>query len=149
MPFHTDKQRKAVMAKLSRGKSRSDTSPTVIGRLRKRFRPTPKELRKQRGLRIKKEAEELRKQRLRTQQLELEAKVEAERESLKAREERARARLKQIDKTRREATFAGKIMRAEKKLITRGVKAVLTPRPRPKRRRKAPAPAPEQEFFRI
>ena len=43
MPFHTDRQRKAVMAKLNRGNPNSDVQPTIVGKIKvlaQRFRET-------------------------------------------------------------------------------------------------------------
>lgn len=144
MVFDSDKQRKAFFAKRNRGNPRTDTKPTIIGRLRKRFKPTPEELAKQRGARIKKEAEALKEEKRTTRQLELELKVEAEREKVRVREEEARARLKKIDIARREKTLAGRVLKAERKIVARGIKAVKKGIATPKRRKRK---VPEQTGF--
>ena len=158
--FKSDRQRKKVMAELSKNQPRSQTRPTIIGRIRagekavakrirKRFRPTTQELAEQRGARIKKEAEELKEAKRRTRQLELEAQVESEREFVRRREEKARQKLKEIDIARRERTFAGRVLKAERRIITRGVEAVkerISQRPRKRARRK---PKEETGFFGI
>jgi len=106
MPFHTDKQRKAVMAKLKGNSTRSDTKPTIIGRLRKKFRPTAEEQVQARGARIKKEGEELEEEKRTARQLQLEAKVETERERVGAEIREARGKLRKIDVERRERKLA-------------------------------------------
>ncbi len=123
MVFRNDKQRKAVMAKLN-SNTRSNNQPTVLGRLRKRFRPTAQEQAVQRGVRIQTEAEALRLERLRTQQLEAEARVESERQSVRARERQARTTLAEIDRERRSRTFGGRVIAGamKSKKIKRSVK---------------------------
>lgn len=149
MVFKSDRQRKAVMAKLTKGNSRSNVSPSmnkpmpksIRERLRRRFRPTAEELAEQRGARIKKEGEALQRERATLRQLELEAGVESEREKVREREERARAKLGKIDIARREKTFAGRVLKAERGLVMKGVKVIkkeLAKKPRKSRARKAP-----------
>lgn len=158
MVFSSDKQRKAVMAKLSKGKARSNVSPTmnqpmppsIRERLRRKFRPTVEELRKQRGERIKKEAEALKEERARLRQLELEAGVETEREAVRTREEEARAKLRKIDIARREKTFAGRVLKIERGLVKKGIavaKKELAKKPRKTRARARARPAREETGF--
>ena len=118
-PFKSDKQRKKVMAELSKGNLKSATRPTFIGKikakekiiaekLRKKFRPTEEESRQQRGERIAREAKALKEEKLRSQQLITESEVEAEREAVREKELKARKKLKEIDKERASRTITGK-----------------------------------------
>jgi len=152
MVFNSDKQRKAVMAKL-KGTTRSDVNPTIVKgnpdgikeRLRKRFRPTAQELAEQRGTRLQKEAQQLSLQRQRTRQLELEARLETERESVRKREQTARATLADIDKARFQRTVAGRVVARGRELGRAGIKKLTAPAPRRKIRAKPKRVKPEKE----
>lgn len=146
--FKSDRQRKAVMAKLNQGTTRAETRPSIIGRLRKKFRPTSEELAKQRGARIKKEAEALERERLTTQQLEAEARLEIERESVASRQREARQRLKDIDVARRERRLAP-LRAGVARLKEAGVAVAKATAPKPQRRRKARPKKEEPGFFGI
>ena len=157
MVFKSDKQRKAVMAKL-KGQTRSDVNPNIIKgsfknireRLRKRFKPTAEELAKERGARIKREAEALKLERRRAEQLKLEAKVETERESVRKEETEARVKLAEIDRARRDRTLAGRAVIKGKQLARIGLKKLAEAPRQPKRRPKArKAQKEEPGFFGI
>ena len=147
MVFKSDRQRKAVMAKLNE-KARSPTSPTILGRLRKRFRPTSEELAEQRGARIKREGEALKQERITAEQLELESKLETEREKLRGRQEEARARLSEIDATRRGKTLTGRALKKGVELGKIGFEKFTKPAPARKRTKRRKAPE-ETGFFGI
>ena len=143
MVFSSDKQRKAVMAKL-KGRTRSNTNPNIIKgnfkaireRLRKRFKPTAEELAEERGARIKREAEALKLEKRRAEQLELEAKVESEREDIRKKETEARKRLAEIDRARRERTLTGRAVVRGRELARIGLKKLAEPVPAPRRRKR-------------
>ncbi len=153
MVIKNDKQRKAMFARMNQNQPRAQTRPTIIQRIRRRVKPTPEELRAERGRRLSREAEELRRARIRTQQLELEANLERERERVREREERARLELKRIDTARREKTFAGRVLRVERAVVRRGVeagrRAIQARRAKPRKRRRRVAPREEVGFFGI
>lgn len=143
MVFHTDRQRKAVMAKL-KGSSRSNTNPNFLGKikgkLRKKFRPTSQELAEQRGARLQKEAQALEEEKRTARQLELEAKLEVEREIVRARSREARAKLSAIDAERFSRTKAGQAVSLARKGIKAGVargrEALAEAQKAPRRKRK-------------
>lgn len=160
----TREQEKAMFAKKNQGTPRAETKPTFLGRLRsgekavaerlrKRFRPTAEELRIQRGKRLQTEAKDLEQAKLRTQQLELESKVEREREKVRTREDTARQQLKEIDVKRREKTFGGRVLKAERRLVSAGLKKLAETPKRPRRRKRQAQADPEPEddsgFFGI
>lgn len=160
MVFKSDKQRKKVMATLSKNQPKSNIRPTILGRLRtgeravqerlrKRFKPTSQELARQRGARLQREAESLKLERQRARQLELEANVEAERETIRTREREARRRLTEIDRARRERTATGRLVARGRELGAVGLRRLAQPAKAP-RKRKRPRKQPEpQGFFGI
>lgn len=167
MVFKSDKQRKKVMAELSKNQPRADTRPTFIGRLkagqrtvserlRKRFRPTAQEQIQERGARLAREGESLRQERIRTRQLELEARVEAQREDVLAREREARKRLSDIDRARRDRSVTGRAVARGKQLARTGLQKLKEaearqpkPRARPRARARAEPAQEEGGFFGI
>ncbi len=148
MVFKTDKQRKAVMARLNQpNQPRTENQPTLIGRVRRRLRPTPEELAQQRGARIQREAEQLRQQRSRVRQLELEAQVESERESVAQRERTARARLAEIDRARFQRTRTGRVTARARELGRTGLQRLQQAQRQPRRRKRRARPEPQVGFF--
>ncbi len=144
MVFKSDKQRKAVMAKMNQpNQPRSPNQPTFLGRVRRRFKPTPEELAQQRGARIQREAQQLQQQRQRTRQLELEARLETEREGVRQREQTARKRLSEIDKARFQRTFTGKAVTRGRELGRAGIQRLQQEAAKPKRRRRRAKPQRE------
>ena len=122
------------MAKL-KGNTRSNTRPTLLGRIRKRFKKkTSAELTKERGLRLQREAMALEEERKTARQLRLEAQVEAEREKVREETAKSRARLAKIDVERAGRTRRG---RAIKFIREKGAEAIKQARKPPRRRRKA------------
>ena len=153
MVFRSEKQRKGFFA--SRGNTRSNVRPNISirERLRKRFRPTQEELAKQRGARLKREAEELEQAKIRTQQLELEAGVERRREDVARRERQARQSLREIDIARRERRLApireaGRRVAVAGRVVGAGL-AKAERATRPKKRRRAKRQEAETGFFGI
>tara|TARA_Y100000034_G_C6776219_1_gene346603 strand:+ start:249 stop:767 length:519 start_codon:yes stop_codon:yes gene_type:complete len=138
MTFKSDKQRKKVMAELSKGNLKSATKPAFIGKikakekiiaekLRKKFRPTEEESRQQRGERIAREAKALKEEKLKSQQLITESEVEAEREAIREKELKARKKLKEIDKKRASRTIIGKAVSETKRLLDNGLDKTISP----------------------
>ncbi len=145
-----DKQRRAMFAKM-KNQPRAETRPSVVGRirgrLRKRFRPTADELAVQRGARLEREAESLAQERRRVRQLELESRVESEREAVRQRETEARRKLSEIDRARRERTIAGRLVTRGRQLARTGAERLAQPAPRPRSRKRRARPEPEDTGF--
>lgn len=158
MAFKSDNQRKAVMAKLNSGNTRSQVKPSLIGtvkgKLRRKFRPTEAELQEERRARIAREQKQLEEEGQRAKLLEAEAKVETARQAVRAKETEARARLAEIDAERFARTRRGKVLalgkRGLKAGVTAGRKALAeSQRPAPRRKGKKKKEVEQTGFFGI
>lgn len=146
MVFKSDKQRKAVMAKLNQGSTRSDVKPTFIqrtkGRLRRKFRPTEQEVEEDRLKRIRKEQQALESEGRVLKQLEAEAKIEQARESVAKRRRETQAEFTRIERERFARSKRGRAVAFARKGVAVGIKKFRESAKQPKqptrKKRKAP-----------
>lgn len=129
MPFHTDKQRKAVMAKLS-GNPKSDINPTIVGPgISARFKAFREKLAKAKQKRTEAATvEETRKLRIAEERLESQLKVETKKAAqaeklaqaelrLEAVKQQERATREKLEKFTIKGKIKGRIKLGAKKFI--------------------------------
>ncbi len=157
--FKSDKQRKAVMAKL-KGNPRSDVKPSFFGKLKAKEQAIKKKLiarREKKGReRIEKEIEATKRERIQLERLQTELKVEKAREDVARQRRETQAQFKEISKARRARKLAP-LVQAGKRAVATGKRIAATgkaiekaTRPKKvKRKRARPQPQQEQDFFQI
>ncbi len=130
--FKSDRQRKAVMAKLT-ATSKVDIAPKIVSRnpdgLGKSIKEKIREFKAKRAIaaekarlsRIKTELQAQKAEAKQARELESELAVEKSREAIRIRKEKAQAELRKIDIARREKTIAGKILKAERAAARKGI----------------------------
>ncbi len=106
MPFHSDKQRKAVMAKLNRGNPNSDVNPTIVKSnpgISERFKSFRERLAKAKQKRIEADTvEETKKLRVAEKRLESQLKVETKRAKQREKTSAAELKLEAVKQRERE-----------------------------------------------
>jgi len=150
MVFKSDRQRKAVMAKLNQGQTRSDTKPSILGRLKakeKELLGRLKQRRERKGKeRIAKQLEAQEKEAKQLKRLQAELALEQSRERIGTQRREAQAEFKRIEKERFARTKTGGVIA----LAVKGIKqAEARARARPKPRKKRGRPVQETGFFGI
>ncbi len=149
MVFKTDKQRKAVMAKLNINQTKSQTRPSIIGRIRgaeQRLVQRIKERRQAKALeterkgreRIVREQQALEKEKITAQRLRQELEVEQARETVAEQRRETEAEFSKLESERFARTKRGKAIALARKGVTIGIKKLRQAPARKPRRKKAP-----------
>lgn len=148
MVFKSDRQRKAVMAKLTGG-TRAETRPTILERIRRKVRPTPEEREITGKERIKREKEALEKEKITAERLRQELEVEQARESVAEQRRETESEFAKLERERFARTPRGRAVALARRGVAVGIKRLKEAQARkPKRRRKAPKKE-EPGFFGI
>ncbi len=159
MVFKSDKQRKAVMARLNI--QPAQTKPTIIGRLRgaeKRFVQKIKERKERKRLetetkgreRIAREQQALEKERVTAQRLRQELEVEQARETVAMQRRETQAEFSKLERERFGRTRRGKAVALARKGVAVGIQKLRASAKQPKqprrRRRRIPPEEDTQPF---